>query len=626
MCGIFLAYYHEGRVPSGTSLINVVKTVSHRGPDNIGVYKDERCFIGHTRLAIVGLEANSNQPFCFENLYLTFNGEIFNYVELRDELVAAGYKFTTHSDTEVVVKAYQHWGTKCFERFNGMWALAIYDKVRQVVVLSRDRFGQKPLFVLHTGSATFVASEFQQLVPFCSREIDYELISMFLKEGTYEGDRRTFFRSIEEFPKAHFCEVALDGSIRSERYWDYWSGTVEAVDETTYKEFEALLKDAVRIRLRADVPFSLLISGGVDSTIVAAYAATVWNKDERIRGFTYSAIDGEDERPYAEAVARKVGLDLTVKEQDADPRAYLGRLQKLVKHLGRGHSSPAIVSVDYLYEAVHEAGLKIAIDGQGADELLAGYKNYFLVVFPRYIALGQLRQAYLCFLDQFKSGFFSAILMFLRNVSPAPVKAVMRWIYGYEGFFKRFRAPIPRKYIPCHENQGRNPNALNRYLIFQHKVGLENLLYYGDIIAMRNGVENRSPFMDHRLVEMAFRVGDKIKLFDAIDKYALRRLPIYAKFKDELERPKIGFSSNIRRETKDAMVSELMASPILAWPIFTGRMRKAVNDGRLKRSKYERFLFRLYQVHLWNEVFVDERCSMPSADEADRERTLSTCV
>lgn len=605
MCGIFAAFNHLGIKQHLTDSFKAAITiVGHRGPDNIDHFADDHCFLGHSRLAIIDLDESSNQPFRYGSLSLTYNGEIFNFEELRTELQSHGHIFHTESDTEVVIVAYAQWGVECFSRFNGMWALAIYDMVKKELVVSRDRFGQKPLFMSKSDCGVFFASEFQQLSNLVDKDIDYGLIQRFLKEGTYESEGCTFLRTIQEFPKAHYLRITRKGEWESKAYWSYWSGEVATTEEATISKFSDLLNDAVRLRLRSDVPFGLLVSGGVDSTLIASYARQHIDKGKAIPAFTFSSNDTYDERVFAEAVSDRLNLELHVRHQELNPSDYKARLALLVRHLGRGHSSPAIVSIDYLYEEVASQGIRVALDGQGSDELLAGYKTYHLVVIPWYLLQGRWRQAYLVFKDLIQMGLVSNMILGLRTLLPPGLKRVMRIVYGYEKLFKRHQQPPVGRWIRFDNPVKGNRNRLNRYLIWYHNLGLENLIYYGDIVAMKNSVENRSPFMDHRLVDLAFQHDDTLKLHDAIDKYVLRVSPSYQQFRDLLERKKIGFSSDINPATKQSMIEDLKVSPILDWPIFSSNMRKFVASPKAMLAKYERILFRFYQVHLWNEIFI----------------------
>jgi asparagine synthase (glutamine-hydrolysing) len=617
MCGIFVAFNPGGTTSiESVKLTNAIESVKHRGPDNIGEFRDSFCFLGHARLSIIDLNASSDQPFKFKNLQMTYNGEVFNFEELRADLELLGRSFSTNSDTEVVLQAYDEWGVDCFERFNGMWALAIYDTNSHELLVSRDRFGQKPLFLAKYGDDVFFASEFQQLVPFVEKVVDFGLIQLFLKEGAYENQGCTFMRTIQEFPKAHYLKISSSGVWESRAYWRYWSGEITETTSESIEVFSELLSDATNLRLKSDVPFGVLVSGGVDSTLVAHYARCHSGKASEIHAFSYSSEDQFDERCYAERVANMLNLNLHVSTQDASASAYTDRLKHIVKHLGRGHSSPAIVSIDYLYEAVAKCGIRVAIDGQGADELLAGYKTYFMLVIPWYLARGRFKQAFLALRDQKNFGFIASIILYFRSVFPPSLRKIMRMLYGYEKLFKSFRQVPVERLVKVNQRNSENSNLLNRYLIKQHNAGLENLIYYGDIVSMMNGVENRSPFMDHRLVEYSFKHDDELKLFDAVDKYALRRSQPYFEYEDILERSKLGFPSAILPETKIYMANELKNSPILCWPIFNKRIIKFASSEDILSEKYERLLFRLYQVHLWNEIFVGDNEILPEKNVA----------
>ncbi len=605
MCGIFIAYNHVGLERQQTdSFKSAIAIAGHRGPDNIGHFSDDHCFLGHSRLAILDLDKSSNQPFRYGNLVLTYNGEVFNYEELRTELQTLGHTFRTESDTEVVITAYAQWGVECFSRFNGMWALAIYDTAKNELVVSRDRFGQKPMFLSRSDSQVYFASEFQQLLTLVDKDIDYGLIQMFLKEGTYEGEGRTFLRSIQEFPKAHYLRITKAGNWESKAYWHYWNGEITRTDDRSLEVFNALLSDAVRLRLRSHVPFGLLVSGGVDSTLIAHYAREHSGSSKPINAFAYSSQDRFDEQMYARKVADRLNLDLHIHTQETEAIDYKNRLKKLVQHLGRGHSSPAIVSIDYLYQSVAAKGVRVALDGQGADELLAGYKTYHVLIIPWYLMRGRFKQLYLTIKDQFNFGVLSSLILYLRNVMPPFFRRIMRSIYGYESLFSKECWAEAPQWVKVNVPAKKNSNLLNRYLIHQHSLGLENLLYYGDIVSMKNSIENRSPFMDHRLVDFAFSHDEKLKLHNGVDKFVLRKSKPYFKYSDILDRQKFGFPSNILPSTKKSMVDEIKASTILDWPIFNKDIMAFIQSGKLLSDKYERLLFRFYQVHVWSELFI----------------------
>jgi asparagine synthase (glutamine-hydrolysing) len=606
MCGIFCVFNPVDGLEMDSEYLEAVDAILHRGPDNSGSFSDSTCFMGHTRLSIIGIEENGNQPFYFDNLVMVFNGEIFNYIELREDLIKFGYKFSTRSDTEVIIKAFHKWGEACFAKFNGMWALVIYNKLTKTITASRDRFGQKPMFIMKTGECTYFSSELHQLIPFSGKKIDFELIQSFLKEGTYEGEGRTYIQGIEEFPKAHTANITQANEFDLVRYWNYWSGKVERTTDDDLIEFSNLLQDSVKIRLRADVPIGILVSGGVDSTMIACSASEISGGETIFQAFTYSSQDKDDEVKYAKELSQSLNMPLTIRYQHDNPLDYCKRLKSLVWHLGRGHSSPAISSIDSLYESVAQARIKVVLDGQGADELLAGYKTYFPMMVPYFMLKGRFKDAYYSLIEQFKFGYIQSILIFLRTILPTAPKKLLRYVYGYEKLFKTYTSSQKIGTL-CKVRQTRkNQNLLNRHLIWQHDIGLENLLFYGDIVAMKHSVENRSPFMDHRLVDFAFRKDERLKLYNGIDKYVLRVMPYYRQFEQLLNRPKIGFSSDIKGPTQSLMVDQLKTSPILMWPIFSNKIKSFISGKQIFEPKYQRILFRLYQVHLWHELFQDK--------------------
>ena len=267
-----------------------------------------------------------------------------------------------------------------------------------------------------------------------------------------------------------------------------------------------------------------------------------------------------------------------------------------------------VIEVHALFKIPYKK-IKVVLDGQGADELLAGYQTYHLFLSFWYLRKFNLSQLLSNLRDQLKFGFISSIIVYLRYTLPPKYRKILRIFYGYEKIFSAkkfkleklniFQAPKTYKY--------KNSSQLNRHLIWLHDLGLENLLYYGDIIAMKNSVENRSPFMDHRLVDFAYSRDEKLKVFNGLNKFALRKMPSFSRFKDIIDRKKNGFSSPIKLETKKVMRKNLLKSKILNWPIFSDNFYKLVKSDSLLLDKYERFLFRIYQVHLWNEIFINEK-------------------
>ncbi len=603
MCGILVGFGTDITPSYNAKLNDALKALEHRGPDNLSSYSSDGVFLGHTRLSIIDVDSSSNQPFRFENLIMVFNGEVFNYLELREELSGKGYNFSTHSDTEVVLKAYHCYGVNCFSMFNGMWALAIFDTKSKKLVISRDRFGQKPLFIFRKGNLLIAGSEIQALTALIDTTPNFAAIDSFLKEANFDVEGNTFFSDIFEFPPA--TAISCDDNCNFEEivYWKYPSKIKSP--EITYSDFHDLLENSISLRLRTDVQYSLLLSGGCDSTIIAGLTRKLIGANSSLSAYTYSSCDKFDETKYAQIVANSLEIDLHICKQDSSPEEYIRRLRHIVRNLGRGHGSPAIVSVDYLYEKLSRDGFKVTLDGQGADELLAGYSHYHFHLIFDLIKQGKIFQISKVFGDLIEKGFFKTVLYTLRLTLPKGFRKVMRIFYGYEKIFlSEQRLALQNNIVRSIPNNSEKQTDLNKYLIDQHRKGLKNLLYYGDILAMLNSVENRSPFLDHRLVEKAFTSGFKLKVFNGKEKAVLRDHEVYKNFSRVLDREKIGFASNIPPQIRAVLVNELKQSPILFWPIFNrNKMVKFLESPASLSSKFEPLLFRLFQVHLWDSIF-----------------------
>ena len=492
-----------------------------------------------------------------------------------------------------------------------MWAIVIYDKNSGEVIISRDRFGQKPLFYATNHDRLIFASELQAIVSVQGSKPNYGAIKSFIQEGSFDVGGATFFDQTYEFPISCYMRCKSGQIVDCQRYWHYPEKSREnsAGDDSFHK----LLEDAVAIRLRTDVEYCLLLSGGLDSTLVTGITRQLVGAEKRLSAFTFSSKDKDDEVCYAQKAASELRVTLNVCSFPARTEDCLAILKNLVKALGRGHSSPAIISAYLLYKSISERGFKVALDGQGADELFAGYKHYHFHLIWEHLRSGRLSEITSLFVDLTSEGLASIAIMALRNSLPPWARKALRVLYGYESIFdpkRRFEvgahtiapsAPVSKSY-----------SAFDRYLHKQHTVGLTNLLYYGDIVAMANSVENRSPFMDHRLVELAFQQGPLAKVRSAGNKAVLRSHPVGKRFADLFNRKKVGFNSPIDRQTRQRMLEKLRESEVLNWPIFSPtKIRGFLNDGRFVTKKYERFLFRLFQVHLWYEIFMADAMTSP---------------
>tara|TARA_Y100000589_G_C27198895_1_gene648426 strand:+ start:7106 stop:8944 length:1839 start_codon:yes stop_codon:yes gene_type:complete len=610
MCG-FLFEYSQSVLTEKDKFYSGLNALSHRGPDSKGVWENRNIRMGHTRLSIIDLNKRGDQPFKYKNLNLIYNGEIFNYKEIKAELKKLGYSFLTKSDTEVVLLAYHKWGQKCVEKFNGMWAFVIYDDINQEIFASRDRFGIKPFFIFEYKNGYIFSSEIEPLTKFGLKlTIDAQYIAQFVRQGDPFFCGSTFFNEIKELLPANNLFLKKGKKLNTNRYWNYPNKNTIKTNNESFKEFEKLLTDSITLRLRSDVDMALLLSGGLDSSLVAE-DINANNPGCIKRAYCYSSQDYFDEVDFAKRIAARSGMNFQKIEHNNIERNYIKKLKILVRRFGKGLASRSVVPVSFIYERISKDGIKVAIDGQGADELLAGYKNYHLVLLPFYLKNFKFKHALDLIKDIFENGFIKTMMLGYRVIMPEFMKYIGRVLIGYEKYLIKYKRDFLNKNILLNfkKQDKAHEDPFNNYLINHHKNGLIYLIYYGDIISMLYSVENRSPFLDHRLVEFAFSTDSFFKVQGALNKVALRKNKFYDPIKKILERKKIGFSTYISKNLKNQMIKELKNSPIHSLGIFSKYLKRDLISKKFMKKKYEYLLFRIYQIHLWFQIYKDSLCT-----------------
>jgi asparagine synthase (glutamine-hydrolysing) len=527
----------------------MVAALSHRGPDAQGTTLGSIAALGSTRLSIVDLSDEANQPMqdATGRWHLVYNGEIYNYMELREELAVAGWRFRTQSDTEVVLAALVTWGPEAVRRFNGMWALALVDELERTVLLSRDRFGVKPLFFHRTNDGRLLfASEVKALLaaePSLADVDDVQVARFLLLSVIAEGER-TVYRRIERVPASSNLVARSDG-VTTKSYWSYPSSETDTPSfAESCEKFVDLLQDAVRVRLRADVPVATTLSGGLDSSAILAFVKRLGVQDHT----TYTASfpgawfdEGERAREFSESLGfRSRNISRHAEQLD------LSVFGDIIKHMDGPTLNPSTIPLWEIMQAIHEDGTKVVLDGQGADELLGGYTNQ---VAP-YGALDALAQrgigAAWKELHDFSKlwGPKEAILWSVRTQVPGSLA-----IYQRLAGMRRFIGPRLRSLDPGELSVPvpRGDSHVNRRLRWQHVMLLRPLLDYEDRISMAHSVEGRMPFLDYRLVEFITALPGRYKVRGGtgkvLEREALRRiLPPHV-----LSRRKLGFVAPVQK-------------------------------------------------------------------------------
>lgn len=527
-------------------VVNMISAIRHRGPDETGIYVDSHIGLGHARLSIIGLEGGG-QPICNEDgsLWIIYNGEVFNYIELKEELIKKGHIFSTETDTEVVIHLYEELGPKCLEKLNGQFAIAIWDSLKKELFLARDRVGIRPLYYTQVNGKFLFASEIKAIFldADVSREIDPEsLFQVFTFWTTLTS--KTIFKDIYELSPGYYM-IIKDGKIFQKPYWNVpyyapeerWSGSYEEAEE----ELKSLLKDAIRLRLRADVPVGAYASGGLDSSLVTAFIAKYFNN--RLRTFSMSFQENPfDETPFQESLTKFLG---TKHSQALITNSLIrDHLPEVIWHCEIPLLRTAPVPLFLLSKLVRENRFKVVLTGEGADEVLGGYNIFKEAKVRHYWGQrpeSQLRPLLLeklypyVFKDPARSRFF---LQKFYSVKPQDLQDPffshrIRWNNSGKNktFFSDYILSALSVYHPLDDAATRLPenfntrDALSKAQFLEMDIFLSNYLLssQGDRVAMANSLEIRLPFLDYRVIDFAFKLPAKWKISGLNEKYILKQ-------------------------------------------------------------------------------------------------------
>lgn len=541
MCGIFgyIGNIHE------QIAARCLHTLTHRGPDGYGLWHQDNITLGHRRLSILDLSESGRQPMSYANgrYWITFNGEIYNFIEIRSELKKKGYTFESDSDTEVILAAYIEWGPDCCLKFNGMWAFAIWDDVEKRLFLSRDRFGKKPLFYAFLRNNFAFASEMKAIYPLLdevklSRDFEWMRSNIFL----YEATDKCLIDGIKRFPAGH-SGVFKDGKLSVQRYWNTLDHLVEvpARYEEQVELFREVFIDACRIRMRSDVPIGTSLSGGLDSSAVISVMAHIAKTQdgERVnRDWQHAfiaSLPGSplDESRYAQRVVDHLGVAATFIE--VDPLKEIDKLEHYFYQFEELYTTSPIPMIQ-VYREMKQHGVSVTLDGHGADELFAGYGNLlFEACLDTDIGINELANLYRD--------------LFIKETTQFKVIKNNVLLYVYFVLRKMAKKALGRN-VTSIDAQHKNFHKLdvfNRYLyVLTHETILPTLLRNYDRYAMINGVEIRMPFMDHRLVTYSMSLPMRSKIRDGFTKKIVRdALGRFMPDDIAYRKTKVGFSSPI---------------------------------------------------------------------------------
>lgn len=498
----------------------MLEHLAHRGPDQGGIEVGPNAIVGARRLRILGLESASDQPLRSSDsrCIVVFNGEIFNYLELREELKNLGHTFTSSGDTEVIVHAYEEWGVDCLERFNGMFAFAVVDSEQRQVFFARDRFGIKPLYYTRDDSLFVFASEPVALLTsgLYAVRIDLHTVRDYLRFGITDHSSSTFFEGLKQLAPGHAGLIA-NGAISLWRWYDPDRAhqSSRCADETTISgNFREAFEESIRLRMRSDVPVSLLLSGGIDSSSIAGVVGRIPNHSNLTAysiGFPGTSLD---ETHFASLVSNYTSIPLFTENSDS---FSVELLRECVRRQGEPVISPSVLAQWIIMRTIGRHGIRVVLSGQGADEYLAGYAYFDAIAIRTFFTQGRVGDALRHLLHPSNCRRVAEILAGLMYLSlPGPLRAAKwnrRWLRG--AACTPQSCDYMRDLIAARE--------LRETLIFHLRRRLPQLLRYEDRNSMSFSIESRHPFLDHRLVESVIAAPAEMIVGQGSRKRVLRR-------------------------------------------------------------------------------------------------------
>lgn len=623
MCGIFGVFNRDGE-PVARELIEKMSSVlQHRGPDGEGNYISNEIGLGHRRLSIIDV-AGGAQPITNEDvtLQIIFNGEIYNYIELREELLREGHIFRTQSDTEVILHAYEQWGTACVERFNGIFAFAIWNNKEKALFLARDHLGVKPLYYTIIGHRLSFASEIKALLQDhrCYRQVDLEALAQ-LFTLRYVPSPKTLFSGIHKLPPAHWMLVNSD-KIELRCFWTWKAKIQERCKETELVEtYQELVEDAVRLQMRSDVPVGLFLSSGVDSSILLALMRH--HTSSPIHTFTLGFEDGErsNETREARGLAERYGADHT--DLIISSKNYQDYYQRYLMDLEEPVGNETAAAFYFLSQMANKK-VKVALTGQGADEPWAGY--------PRYIG-ATLSDNYSRLPYIFTNNIVRPLVLQVakgerlrRGVcSLNEPNMLNRFVKIYSFYTSEMKSKLFQPWLLQHistdgveaENALRQLqqnvcglDSVNQMAYIDTRANLpDDLLMVADKTAMANSLEARVPFLDRRIVEFTESLPSKFKLRHFNGKYLHKKAAEKWLTREVIYRKKKGFANPIDRWLREQMkvfVDDCLLSDTCAASRYFDKeyMRRLVADHEAGRQNHLRHIYLLISFELWHRQFL----------------------
>jgi asparagine synthase (glutamine-hydrolysing) len=522
MCGISGIIDKRCKTVDKNEIKKMNELIIHRGPDDEGYYWGDNFAFGHRRLSIIDISSDGHQPMTYDGKYtIIYNGEVYNYIEIKEELLKEGYVFHSKSDTEVILASYDRWGSDCVKRFNGMWAFAIFDKEKRIIFCSRDRFGVKPFYYTEINGKFIFGSEIKQLLAFFSeRYVNKKILMDYIVLGYQDHTNETFFENIFILGQSHNLIYDLTThKYHIQRYYEIkLNETLNKAGEiSSVNAYRDTLIDGIKLRLRSDVKVGTCLSGGLDSSSVAAIASRFYVSDDKFLAIHAKSSElSSDESKFAVAVSNHSNLDLNIIEPSKTD--FLKNIEEVIYAQEEPFGSTSIFMQYFVMKKAKELNCKVLLDGQGGDETLLGYERFY----PAFLK------------GQKFSTKINILLASSKNSQLTIPNLIQYYIYFTNAKIRLLRLKIKNSFI-----KKRYFSLVSKLLLESHSKGyldiftmqinelscipLPSLLRYADKNSMRHSVEARLPFLDYQTLETALSMNNQYKIKDGWTKYILRK-------------------------------------------------------------------------------------------------------
>ncbi len=626
MCGI-VGIVNNGTRPADRGIIEQMNcAIEHRGPDEDGFYLKNNVGLAMRRLSIIDL-ASGKQPIhnTDKTKWIVYNGEVYNYQELRRDLEARGHRFYTNSDTEAVIHLYDEEGPDCLRHLRGMFAFAIWDEADQSLFIARDRVGKKPLLYSHQPNGDLIfGSEFQAVLkhPAISREIDHDALDDYMSYLCVPAPK-TAFKQIRKLEPGHWMRWK-EGKIETHRYWlPEFSKKIKISEEEAIQETTRIVREATRLRMISDVPLGAFLSGGVDSSTVVALMAQ--ESSQPVKTFSIGFEEQDySELKYAKRVAQHVGAEYN--EFVVKPNA-IEILPTLVEHYGEPYADSSAIPTYYVARETRKH-VTVALNGDGGDESFAGYERYSAMQLAEHYRKipGALRRSLidapigLLPSSELKRGRVRDAKRFLRAANLPRTERYARWVSAFDSDAKAtvytddFRAIVGASDSAILDrwfNAANGSGVLDAAMLTDQMTYLPNdLLVKVDIATMANSLEARSPFLDHKVIEFAASLPENLKMRRFETKSLLKKVAARLVPRDVVYRRKMGFGVPVgkwfRGEMKDFVRDALLAPAALGRGIVKPEVIRKYVEEHIAGSRDHSFqLWTLLMLELWFQRFID---------------------